>query len=108
MVRRGNFALLKRTRRLPPALFACVLLTVGCANPHKNAAPIAITHVNVIDATGSPVQPDMTVVIEGEKIAELAESSRIALARDALVIDGAGKFLIPGLVDSHVHLTGSG
>jgi len=107
-VRRGNVALLKRTRRLPHALFACALLTVGCANAHKNAAPIAITHVNVIDATGSHVQPDMTVVIEGEKIAELAESSRIALARDALVIDGAGKFLIPGLVDSHVHVTGSG
>jgi len=107
IVRRGNFTPIKRTSTLSRTVFA-FLFTVGCANPHKSPAPIAITHVNVINATGSAVQPDMTVVIQGEKIAQLAESSRIALDRDAVVVNGSGKFLIPGLVDSHVHLTGSG
>src|SRR5207253_11160953 len=50
----------------------------------------------------------MTVIVEGQKIAQIAESAQVALDRKTLVIDGSGKFLIPGLVDSHVHLTGTG
>jgi imidazolonepropionase-like amidohydrolase len=108
IVRGGNLTLLKRTlSQLLPGIFVC-LLTAGCSNPQKRDARIAITHANVIDATGSPIQRNMTVVVEGQKIAQIAESAQVALDRETLVIDASGKFLIPGLVDSHVHLTGSG
>jgi imidazolonepropionase-like amidohydrolase len=67
--------------------------------------PLAITHVTVIDATGSPTQPDMTVVIEGDRIAVVGKSVDVRVPEGAQVVDATGKFLIPGLVDMHVHTT---
>jgi hypothetical protein len=64
---------------------------------------IAITHVNVIDATGSPVQPDMTVIISGNKIVALAKTGKISIPQEAEIINSKGKFLIPGLWDMHFH-----
>src|SRR5262249_24983443 len=73
-------------------------IAAACKAPLKHEARAAITHVNVIDATGTATQPDMTVVIEGEKIAAIAPASKLKLDRDVTVTDGTGKFLIPGLV----------
>jgi len=68
---------------------------------------IAITHVRVIDGTGSPARSDQTVVIAGGKIQSVAKSN--ATPPDAFVIDGTGKSLMPGYVGTHNHLfTGVG
>jgi imidazolonepropionase-like amidohydrolase len=64
---------------------------------------LAITHVNLIDATGAPVQPDMTVIVQGTQISQLGKSDSIAVPKAANVVDGRGKYLIPGLWDMHVH-----
>jgi len=71
-------------------------------------APLAITHVTVLDATGSPAQPDMTVVIVHDHIAAISSSATAKLSWRTTIVDGRGKFLIPGLADMHVHLTGAG
>lgn len=73
------------------------------AQANSNNGAIALTHVTVIDATGSPAKPDMTVVIRGDRIAKLGRSDKLRTPSDALVIDARGKFLIPGLWDMHVH-----
>jgi hypothetical protein len=63
---------------------------------------IAITDVTVIDATGAAPLADRTVVIEGDRITEIRPSTAGNL--DGMrVVDGAGRFLIPGLWDAHVH-----
>src|SRR5205085_3186035 len=66
---------------------------------------LALTHVTVIDATGQAPQSDMSVVISGDRISALGKTSRIKIPANAEVIDATGKFLIPGLWDSHIHLT---
>ena len=66
--------------------------------------PVAFTHVTVIDATGAPPKPDMTVVIAGGRISVLDTSAKLTPPHDAQVIDATGKFLIPGLWDMHFHL----
>ena len=71
-------------------------------------ARLAITHVTVIDATGAPPQPDMTVLIVDQRIAALGPSGSTPVPRGAQILDATGKFLIPGLADMHVHLTGAG
>ena len=75
------------------------------AVPTQAATPsmTAITGVTVIDATGAPPLPHMTVVIEGERIAEIRASSAEDNLDGVFVIDGAGRYLIPGLWDAHVH-----
>jgi imidazolonepropionase-like amidohydrolase len=50
----------------------------------------------------------MTVLVADHLISAVGPSQSMAVPRDAQVIDARGKFLIPGLVDSHLHLTGSG
>jgi imidazolonepropionase-like amidohydrolase len=64
---------------------------------------LAFTHVNAIDATGSPVQPDMTVIVEGKRILRVGKSKDVAVPKGAKLVDGRGKYLIPGLWDMHVH-----
>jgi hypothetical protein len=62
---------------------------------------LVLSHVTVIDATGAPAQPDMTVVLTGGRIAEIGRKA--AAPKDAQMVDATGKFLIPGLWDMHGH-----
>ena len=65
--------------------------------------PLVFTHITVIDATGAPAQPDMTVVVRGDRITELGKSGTVRAPEDAQVVDATGKLMIPGLWDMHVH-----
>jgi amidohydrolase family protein len=77
---------------------------VAGASPSVRSA-IYITHVTVIDTeTGKEVQ-DRTVVISGERISEVKDSKAVKSPAGAKVVDGKGKYLIPGLWDMHVHRT---
>lgn len=85
------------------------LLVSSCAKREfREVAPLAITHVTVIDATGTPPQPDMTVLVERGYIVAVSPSASASLPAHTNTVDGRGKFLIPGLADMHVHLTGAG
>lgn len=64
--------------------------------------PTAITHVSVLSPDGEKMLGDRVVILDQGKIISV---SQVTPALDGmLVIDGSGKFLIPGLIDSHVHL----
>jgi N-acyl-D-aspartate/D-glutamate deacylase len=64
---------------------------------------IAITNVTVIDSTGAPPRSGATVIISGSRISQIVDSgSRRVMAGE--IVDGSGKFLIPGLWDMHTHL----
>lgn len=71
----------------------------------QHTRSLAITGVNLIDATGRPTQSNMTVVVTGERIAAIGKTGKVKIPANAEIVDGAGKFLIPGLWDSHLHLT---
>jgi imidazolonepropionase-like amidohydrolase len=66
---------------------------------------IAVTHVTVIDGTGAKPKADQTVVVTGERIVQIGTSRRVKLPEKTQVVDGTGKFLIPGLWDMHVHMS---
>ncbi len=82
-----------------PRAAGLVFLAASCGF----AQTIVIKNVRVIDATGAPETKPMSVAIEGERIAEIAKRIR-HVPRTAVVIDGKGEFLIPGLWDMHIHL----
>ena len=65
----------------------------------------AITNVNVLSPDGQSMLANRTVVVDGGQIISVSVGSSIPAG--AAVIDGRGKFLIPGLVDSHTHLLNS-
>src|ERR1700744_5998717 len=90
-------------------LFAilCTFLPFSCSKRHESG-PLAITHVTLIDATDSDPKSDVTVIVADQKIQSITPSGAAQLPNDAQVIDATGKFLVPGLTDFHLHLTGAG
>lgn len=73
------------------------------------AEAVALTHATVIDGTGSAPIPDSTVLLQGGRIAAVYPTGSRPTANGVRVEDLTGKWLIPGLIDAHVHLTsGSG
>ena len=76
----------------------------GAPAPEGAQSGIAVSNVTVIDAV-SGERPGQTVVVEGDRIVAMGAANSIYLAGDYEMIDGSGKFLIPGLWDMHVHLT---
>jgi hypothetical protein len=57
----------------------------------------------VIDVASGATRPDQTVLISGNRISFVGPSTSANIPPGARVIDGRGKFLIPGLWDMHVH-----
>src|SRR2546427_3562272 len=82
--------------------FALTALRAVAASPSK----IAIIHVSVIDVRAGTIKPDMTVLIQGDRITEVrpSKNNESLSAKDIQVIDGRGKFL--RLWDMHVHTDG--
>jgi imidazolonepropionase-like amidohydrolase len=79
----------------------------ACAPPPRSAAPaaLALTHATVVDGTGAAPLRDATVVIADGRITCVGRCRAPAGAR---VVDARGRYVIPGLVDAHVHYDGSG
>src|SRR4051812_19237453 len=67
-------------------------------------AQIAITDVSVIPMDRNAVLNHQTVVINGGKITAIGPAMSTRPPQGAELISGKGKFLIPGLIDTHVHL----
>src|SRR5262249_30385329 len=85
---------------------ACLLLLTALAAGRSVPAqdrPLVFTDITVIDATGSPARPHRRVTLRGRKTASIEEYRRGGEPKAAVVIDGRGRFLIPGLWDMHVH-----
>jgi dolichol kinase len=53
------------------------------------------------------VKQDRTVLVRGDRIVSIGSRYEVKVPSDAVVIDGAGQYLVPGLTDVHVHLTGT-
>ena len=69
------------------------------------AEPIIIDHVTLIDGTGRPPRADMAVAMDGGRFT-LVGPSILAQGLAGRRIDGHGRYLIPGLMDIHIHLAG--
>lgn len=94
----------------PPALFA-ILRSLGLAASLIAAAPshaaerVLYTDVTIIDGTGTPARPNQDILVDGERIVAIgAHDGLAAQAGTARRVDLPGRFVIPGLIDSHVHL----
>lgn len=81
------------------------IVLIAQVKPTKRLRPLVFKNVMVIDMTGAPPKPNMTVVIRGNRIVALGKTGKIRVSKDAQIVDAAGKYLIPGLWDMHTHFT---
>lgn len=111
--------LLKSKRQMKPthgvsmrSLLACALILLSTFDAaaqlkRQRVVPLVIRNVTLIDMRGGGApasQAGMTVVVRGERIAEIGRASAVRVPKGAQVLEGAGKFLLPGLWDMHVHM----
>ena len=75
-------------------------------NGSQPRRPIAISGATLIDGTGRPPLADATVVFDGERVSRVGPAAQTPPPDGADVIDGRGRFVIPGLTDMHVHVLG--
>jgi imidazolonepropionase-like amidohydrolase len=65
---------------------------------------IALTHVRVIDGTGSPAKDDQTIIIDSGRITAVGPASSTTVPPSATTLDLTGHTALPGLVGMHNHL----
>ena len=90
---------------------ACLLLAAGHTNPAVAENVTVITGATVVHPSkqgAAAVEPGSTIVISGDRIQLAGAGITLELPQGATIIDGRGKWVIPGLIDSHVHFFQSG
>ncbi len=80
--------------------FNCFGLTAFCQT--------YITNVTIVDVVNQKMIPAQTVIINKGIISNIQPSKEIKIPAGAAVIDGHGKYLLPGMTDAHVHFFQSG
>ncbi|MEO8192921.1 MAG: amidohydrolase family protein [Gemmatimonadales bacterium] len=85
----------------------------GCAHtspasPSRDGA-LLITGITIVDVAGSgSVRLNQTILVRGDRIAEVGDAGSVEVPSGVRVVDGRGKFAIPGLWDMHVHFMNTG
>lgn len=87
--------------RLASGIFIALLTLTSSAAAQE---VVAFTNVSVIPMDRERVLPHQTVLVRDGRIVAVGPAASVQVPADARRIDGAGKFLIPGLADMHAHL----
>jgi imidazolonepropionase-like amidohydrolase len=83
---------------------ACLFVLIAFATPATPAAELLIENVTVISPEQAQPLPNRHVLIRDGRIVSVGQQ-RIAAKADTRKVDGSGKFLTPGIMDSHVHVS---
>ena len=94
-----------------PVLLLLLLsfVTSVCAEAQESApvsleGPVAFIHVTVVPMDEERALEDHTVVVHGERIVAVGPAAEVQVPEGATVVDGTGRWLIPGLAEMHGHI----
>jgi len=91
------------------AAFLIMFLVTGVVvfgdEPKKDGPVTALVGGTVIDGTGTAPVPNATVLVQGAKILAVGPAATVKVPKGANVIDLRGKFILPGFIDCHTHIT---
>ena len=97
-----------RERHCPAALVAigiAVALAGACSAAGNSPPAWAVRHVAVFDSEAKRLVSDQTIVVRSERIERAGNSAEVVPPKGAPVVDGRGKYVIPGLIDAHTHVS---
>lgn len=89
---------------MKPAITTCIALVCSLALFSQTY----ITNVSVLDVENQKLIANQTVTLTNDVISNIQSSKKVKIPENATIIDGTGKFLIPGLTDAHIHFFQSG
>lgn len=70
---------------------------------HSTSVNYAIIDVSVVDVENGNIIPSQTIIVAGDRVDRIGDQGKVTIPKDAQIIDGKGLYLMPGLVDAHVH-----
>ena len=76
-----------------------IFLASACAQPS-----VVVQNVTVIDGSGGDAKPGQSVLIRDGRIESIEPAASFRVPRGAEIIDGTGRWLMPGLIDMHAHV----
>lgn len=100
----GEYLSLKEKMKLSKCLIVMLFVVAKPAFAQKTA----ITHVTIVNVTGSTLDTDQTVLIDSNRITRIGPSNKINIPAGATILDGTGRYLMPGMTDAHIHFFQSG
>lgn len=87
--------------------FIFFLITFSVTSQKKDLPIILIKNVEIFDGINQKtINGD--ILIEGNMISKISKSNISSTSKNVLVIDGEGKFVMPGLIDAHTHISMEG
>lgn len=75
---------------------------------NRESDVLVITKVNIVDVLKRAIHENSTIICCEGKISEIASSLTVSIPENATVIELTGRYIIPGLIDAHVHLAHPG
>ena len=96
---------------LASAVLALAILLLGPVTLYgqDGPAPLYLTNASVVDVVAGDIDPDMTVVVRGERIQRIVPDDSVGSTPDeATVVRLEGRYVLPGLIDGHTHLESLG
>jgi len=88
------------------AALSCLLLASSISAQQQSV--IVIQGATLINGTGSPAIRNSAIVIEGGRIRDIGPRNEVKVPGGVQTVDARGKWVIPGLIDAHVHFSQSG
>src|SRR6059036_3831542 len=89
----------------PKIALACALSIFALA---AHAEKLALINGTLINPGTERVLTSARILIDGDRITDFGDEITASVSKDARVIDCAGKFILPGYIDTHVHFFQSG
>jgi imidazolonepropionase-like amidohydrolase len=96
---KGKFGWLPRI-----AMLWLLAMSGGLVQAQQRTDRLALQNVTIIDLRDGALHVDQTVIWDRSRITTVGPSARVRVPSDTRVIDGTGRFVMPGLWDMHVHL----
>src|SRR5437764_2758042 len=105
--------MMRRTMQASRLIFSAALATTAaCADIPRDAdGSVAIVGATVVHPErdgANAIAPDNTIIIARDRIVAVGPSSTVKAPAGATLVDGHGKWVIPGLINGHVHFFQSG
>ena len=91
-----------------PAGWKIAMTTAFAAQPGVPAPPRAIVGGTLLDGTGRPPVPDAVIIVRDGKIESVGPRNQVAMPAGIDTLDARGRFVVPGLIDTHVHYSQTG
>lgn len=82
-----------------------LLIAQDKTTPPKEKPVVAVIGGTLIDGTGKEPVANTVIIIEGDKIREVGLVGKVKIPKDAQKIDASGRWILPGFIDCHIHLS---